>query len=51
MADGIENWRSEDYFDGGDDPFRFLRDDDTSGRSGTTRDEKREKGIPSSRRD
>jgi|GEM_PF-7025525 hypothetical protein len=51
MADGTENWRSEDYFDGGDDPFRFLRDDEINKRSRISRDEKREKGAPSSRRD
>nr|WP_321502729.1 hypothetical protein [uncultured Dethiosulfovibrio sp.] len=30
MADGMENWKSDDYFDSiGENPFKFINDDES----------------------
>lgn len=30
MADGMENWKSDDYFDSiGENPFKFIKDDES----------------------
>ncbi len=41
MADGMENWRSEDYFEGRrENPFRFVRDDESPKEEGAPVDDR-----------